>query len=136
MRNIPSQLFQALDERELTALIPLAFEELLESRGAKRELLDVLIAATSSGAEGETKHLEQLATLLELSPQGKALLQPRPEVRDTPAQGTILDVHFATTAAICSLSTSSLTIAVPSACRRRNDSSAALNVVSSSRRSL
>ena len=95
MRNIPSQLFQALDERELTALIPLAFEELLESRGAKRDLLDVLIAATSSGAEGETKHLEQLATLLELSPQGKALLQPRPEVRDTPAQGTILDVHFA-----------------------------------------
>ena len=95
MRNIPSQLFQALDERELTALIPLAVEELLESRGAKRDLLDVLIAATSSGAEGETKHLEQLATLLELSPQGKALLQPRPEVRDTPAQGTILDVHFA-----------------------------------------
>ncbi len=95
MRNIPSQLFQALDERELTALIPLAFEELLESRGAKRELLDVLIAATASDDEGETKHLEQLATLLELSPQGKALLQPRPEVRDTPAQGTILDVHFA-----------------------------------------
>lgn len=95
IRKIPSQLFQALDERELTALIPLAVEELLESRGAKRDLLDLLIAATASGDEGETKHLEQLATLLELSPQGKALLQPRPEVRDTPAQGTILDVHFA-----------------------------------------
>ena len=95
IRKVPSQLFEALDERELTALIPLAFEELLESRGAKRDLLDVLIAATASDDEGETKHLEQLATLLELSPQGKALLQPRPEVRDTPAQGTILDVHFA-----------------------------------------